>query len=403
MRVLFITSAYPANADDPRGTFIHVLARSLVKQGLEVVVLAPGSPGTPTSELRDGVRIWRATYWIPRWQSLATGLGGIVPNLLVKPWLICQVPALVAALAWRAAELARQVDLIHAHWVYPSGVAGAFAGWMRKKPVIMTSHGGDVNLAMRSPLLRMFTRWTARRADVCIGVSHAMAGRLVRLGVEGTKVRFVPLGVDIGEPDPGKALRKSPCLSTFAAFDGLRVVFAGSLIPRKSVQTLLEAQRWLVAGGHQVASLIIGDGPCAAKLHREAGSSGSGLVCFVASQPPDEVPSYMALGNVFVLPSLSEGRGLVIVEAMMTGLPVVSSDIDGPRELVADGLTGFLFQPGNAAGLASCLERFVSDQSLSIVMGARARQAVREAGLTADCSARQHIAVYGDILGRGVA
>jgi hypothetical protein len=57
MRVLFITSAYPANADDPRGTFIHVLARSLVKQGLEVVVLAPGSPGTPSNELRDGVRI----------------------------------------------------------------------------------------------------------------------------------------------------------------------------------------------------------------------------------------------------------------------------------------------------------------------------------------------------------
>ena len=402
MRVLFITSAYPANVGDPRGTFIHVLARSLVEKGLEITVLAPGSPGTPTSELRDGVQIRRATYWIPRWQSLATGLGGIVPNLRTKPWLAFQVPTLLASLTWQAVRLARGMDLIHAHWVYPSGTAGAIASRIVAKPLVVTSHGGDLNLAMRSSLLRTIARWTARRADMCIGVSHAMAERFMTLGIGNAKVRFLPLGVDVGEPRPEEALRKSPSLKAFAAFDGLRIVYAGSLIPRKAVHTLLEAQRRLAAADRRVASLIIGAGPCALQLHGEAASVGPGLVFFVGSQPPDAVPSYMALGNVFVLPSLSEGRGLVVVEAMMTGLPVVSSDIDGPRELVEDGVTGFLFQPGDATGLATCLERFASDQTLSTVMGARARRAVREAGLTADGSANQHIAVYGEMLGRGL-
>ena len=171
MRVLFITSAYPANLDDPRGTFIHVLARSLVEEGVQVTVLAPGSPGAPRSELRDGVHVRRATYWIPRWQSLATGLGGIVPNLRSKPWLIFQIPALLLALSWRAVRLARGADVIHAHWVLPSGLAGVRARRWSGRPLIITSHGGDLNLAVRIPALRPLVRRTVTQAQHCVGVS----------------------------------------------------------------------------------------------------------------------------------------------------------------------------------------------------------------------------------------
>jgi glycosyltransferase involved in cell wall biosynthesis len=398
MRVLFITSAYPANADDPRGTFIHVLARSLVEEGLDITVLAPGAPGAPTRELRDVVQIRRATYWIPRWQSLATGLGGIVPNLRSRPWLVFQVPLLIMALGWRAVRLARESDLIHAHWVYPSGVAGVFAARMRRKPVVMTSHGGDLNLAMRSQFIRIVARWAAVRATKCVGVSYAMVDRFASLGVNSDRLQFLPLGVDVGRPNAAVALQRSPQLASFARFDGLRVVYAGSLIPFKSVETLIRAQRQVNQSGGHVASLIIGDGPAASALHHEASIVGTGLVAFAGGQPPQLVPSYMSVAQVLVLPSLAEGRGLVIIEAMAMGLPVVASDIDGPRELVTSGLTGLLFRAGSASDLAKCLMALESNPDLMLAMGSNGRAAVRQSGLSARCSAERHRALYDEVL-----
>lgn len=398
MRVLFITSAYPANADDPRGTFIHVLARSLVAEGLNITVLAPGSPGVPTSELRDGVQIRRATYWVPRWQTLAVGHGGIVPNLRSRPWLAFQVPLLIMALGWRAVRLAREADLIHAHWVYPSGVAGVFASKVRRKPIVMTSHGGDLNLAMRSQCVRILARWAAVRATRCIGVSHAMVDRFASLGVNSDRVEFLPLGVDVGRPNAAVALQRSPQLASFARFDGLRVAYAGSLIPFKAVETLIRAQRQINQSGGHVASLIIGNGPAASALRHEASIVGTGLVVFVGSQPPQLVPSYMSVAQVLVLPSLAEGRGLVIIEAMAIGLPVVASDIDGPRELVTSGSTGLLFRAGSASELAKRLMELESNPTLMLAMGSNGRAAIRQSGLTVRYSAERHRALYHEVL-----
>jgi glycosyltransferase involved in cell wall biosynthesis len=101
----------------------------------------------------------------------------------------------------------------------------------------------------------------------------------------------------------------------------------------------------------------------------------------------------MRSGHVLVLPSLAEGRGLVLVEAMAEGLPIVASDIPGPRELVLPGRTGFLFPPGDATALAECLWR-LADPSVRSRLGEGGRAFVDEQGLTVDASARNHVAMY---------
>jgi glycosyltransferase involved in cell wall biosynthesis len=394
MRVLFITSAYPSNADDPRGTFIHVLARSLVDEGLDITVLAPGSPGARTSEVRDGVKIRRATYWVPRWQSLATGQGGILSNLRSRPWLVVQVPMLIAALCWHAFRLSRNTDIIHAHWIYPAGLAGAFAAKLRKQSFVVTSHGSDVRIATKSRLVRAIVAWVGNRADACIGVSEAVVRVLVSLGVHQERVRFIPLGVEVGALRTSEALQRIPEATRFSQFAGLRVVYAGRLVPSKSVSTLLDAQRELVSQGLPIASLIIGDGPCGSVLRTAADRPDAGLVLFLGAQPSRLLPSLIALGDALVLPSLAEGRGMVIVEAMALGLPVVVSDIEGPRELVSDGETGFLFAPGDSHSLACQLSRLKSDGDLARSLGSRGQRRVLEQGLTAQRSAKRHVAAY---------
>jgi glycosyltransferase involved in cell wall biosynthesis len=106
----------------------------------------------------------------------------------------------------------------------------------------------------------------------------------------------------------------------------------------------------------------------------------------------------MALGNVFVLPSMAEGRGMVIVEAMATGLPVVATAIDGPRELVSDNRTGLLFRVGDHVGLANCLRQLEGNAALAAMIAQNARQGIRAAGLTARTSAQRHLSLYQDVL-----
>jgi 2-deoxystreptamine N-acetyl-D-glucosaminyltransferase/2-deoxystreptamine glucosyltransferase len=225
-----------------------------------------------------------------------------------------------------------------------------------------------------------------------------MVDRFRELQVPDESIRFLPLGASVDAIDPAKALERSPELIEFASFEGLRVVFTGSLIPRKSVHTLLLAARELAETGTKVACLLVGDGPCKDQLMDEAARPGAARTFFAGSQPPRLIPSYMALGEVLVLPSRAEGRGMVVVEAMATGLAVVASAIDGPRELVEDGVTGLLFHVGDHAGLAACLRRLDQNPELAATLARTARERIRAAGLTAELAAERHLGLYQDVL-----
>jgi glycosyltransferase involved in cell wall biosynthesis len=399
VRVLFITSAYPAHVGDPRGTFVHELARSLVAEGVAVTVLSPGAPGAPGREERDGVRIQRARYWVNRWQGLAVGLGGIVPNLRRKPWLVLQVPSLVWALAWHALRLGRHTDLIHAHWVYPAGIAGLLAAKWHRKPLVLTSHGGDLNLAAKVAPLRAMAAFVAKRANRCLGVSEAMVQRFLRLGVPASRVRHVPLGVSEPPPyaDGQEAIPRGA--AEFARHPGLKVVYAGSLVPRKSVHTLLEAQQALIARGKDIACMIVGTGPCEPRLQAIAARASNARVVFVGEQPPEHVPGYLRLADVLVLPSRSEGLGLVLVQAMILGKVVVASDIEGPRELIEDGVTGLLFPAGDSDALAEGLLSLIAAPDWARTLGERGRAAVLAEGRTLRASASAHKAIYDQLVG----
>jgi glycosyltransferase involved in cell wall biosynthesis len=198
-------------------------------------------------------------------------------------------------------------------------------------------------------------------------------------------------------PDPDEALRRVPEARAFAAFAGLRVVYVGRLVPSKSVETLLAAQHALEKDGQPCACLIVGDGPMRDSLEAAARVNGSSITTFVGRQPPELVPALLALANTFVMPSLSEGRGLVVVEAMAQGLPVVASDIDALRELVTDGVNGFLFRPGSASDLAARLTAFAHDPGLHLTMGRSSSDAFRELGLDAAESARRHDTLYSEV------
>jgi glycosyltransferase involved in cell wall biosynthesis len=121
-------------------------------------------------------------------------------------------------------------------------------------------------------------------------------------------------------------------------------------------------------------------------------------VLIAGSRPPGEVATWIRASDVLVLPSLFEGRGLVLVEAMACARAVVASDIPGPDELVHENLTGFRFPAGDPVALADCLARFIEAPSLVAELGCGGRAFVESEGLLLEDSVDRYLAMYEQVL-----
>jgi glycosyltransferase involved in cell wall biosynthesis len=381
---------------DPRGIFIQRIVLGQLELGADVSVLAPGGSRLPAREVREGVVVHRARYWPGPWQGLTRGLSGIAPNLRERPLLLPQLVSLVAALARIGARLGQDHDVIHAHWLYPGGLAGVWAARRAGRPLVVTSHGGDLNLAMDSKPLRGIAGRVARAADACVAVSDALVTSFQRLGVADSAISMIPYGID---PDLGSEREPDdPDLRAFRVSPGLRLVYVGSLIPRKSVRTLLAAHAILERRGKPVTTLIVGTGPLADELRRYAADRSLARVLFVGERAPSTVPHYLRAGHALVLPSVSEGRPNVVLEAMAQARPVLASDIPGTREMIEEGRTGLLFPAQDAAGLARCIERLLEHPEQVETMGRQARDRIGSKGLLAMDNARRHLVLYRSLL-----
>lgn len=164
------------------------------------------------------------------------------------------------------------------------------------------------------------------------------------------------------------------------------ILFVGRLEKQKSVDTLLRAISILSPKIQEIKCIILGDGSkredlmfLASQLRIDEKIVFKGLV--------DGPEKYFSASDVFVLPSIFEGLGIVILEAFRAGLPVVASDIEGPKELIQDGVTGMLFKPGDHVQLASIIHNIYINQSLKDTLSKNSLNSFQE---------HFHIARYAD-------
>jgi glycosyltransferase involved in cell wall biosynthesis len=318
LRVVHLTTSYPRHEGDFAGRFVADLVRGLAGH-VDVSVLAPG-----------------------RYRDFGLAYGrGLVGNLRRRPWL---APLLVVSMVLAVRRAARRTDLVHAHWL----AAGAICVLARRR-FVLTLHGSgtagrfaDLELARRHPRL---VRFVVSRAEVVIGVSEALAEAARRCGAR--DVRTIPNGVDL----PAR---------TGAEADPPEVLFVGRLSPEKGIAEL-------VAATEGMNLVVAGDGPL---RHLVPGALG-----FV---PHDELGDLYDRAAVVVCPSYREGLPLCVLEAMAHGKPVVASAVGGIPELVEDGVTGFLVEPGDVAGLRTAVERLLADPMLRRRLGRAARARVAE-------------------------
>jgi glycosyltransferase involved in cell wall biosynthesis len=237
-----------------------------------------------------------------------------------------------------------QPDVVFAHFLFPSGAAGALAARAAGAPLIVMAHGQDVANLGRIPGVTAATRWVVRRAAAVICNSHYLALRLAeRIPAAEPKLEIADCGVDLDAFSPRPAAEARRALG----WDGEGPAFlcVGSLIERKNVVRLAEAFGSLGRG----RLAFVGDGPLRPELEGRPGLTLTGRI------PQAEVPQWVAACDVLCQPSLIEPFGQATLEAMAMERSVVATKVGGPPEFVT-GEAGVLVDPEDDAGLRTALQ-----------------------------------------------
>lgn len=236
---------------------------------------------------------------------------------------------------------------------------------------------------------RMFAPWLYNRAvDAVAAISAGVAQALERAGVAPERVTVIPSGVDCERfRPPSEAERAASRTALGIGADEVALGTVGMLEPRKGHRVLLDALAALVSGSSAFRCFIAGSGSereaLAARI-RELGLTGT--VSLTGSvEDPRQLLSAL---DVFVFPSLKEGLGVALMEAMACGLAVVASQTGGIGELVEHRQSGLLVAPGNAAELARALVGLMAAPALRREMGTAARARIVEAFSMAAMAAR---------------
>lgn len=399
LKVLLLASSYPRSPHDTASVFLRYLAEQLADRGIEVSVLAPAD-GKGGKRLEGRVTVSRFQYFPVALQALAYG-SGIMPNLKRSPWLWVQAPFFVLSMAYCLLRLIRneKPTLVHAHWILPQGFIGALAKLFLKTPLITTVHGAD-SFALRGPISTRVKRFIIATSNAWTANTPATASAIGPLASL-PKPIVIPMGVDIGLFAGGNRAK----LRAELPQDELLLLFVGRLVEKKGCHDLLQGFSLLPSDLRARTTLwIVGDGDQKSRLESSAQSLGiAHKVRFWGTIPNERLPDFYAAADLFAAPSVeaasgdTEGQGVVLLEAFAARACVVTTRVGGIDNLVTDGVTGRVLEPGHPQSLADAIEQLLRDAALRDRL---AENAFRRAQELYDwkCIAAQFEKVYRSIL-----
>jgi len=377
MHILFCNYEYPPIGGGG-GVVMAAMAAELARHGHEITVLTSGAFDLPADSVENGVRVVR------------------VPVFFRRQLAVANMPSMAAYLPmgfWRGLQLGRgrAFDIINTHFVVPTGPLGQWLSRRLRIPNVLSVHGGDLydpskassphkHGMLRAPIARMLTR-----ADAVVAQSRDTAANVARhYGVE-RPVELVPLGIT-------RPPRVVGDRATLGIPDTAFVMATcGRLVARKATPQLV---RMLAAAKHRdLYLLVIGDGPDAAEIQRTASELGvADRVKLLGYVTDEQKYAALSVSDIFVSTSQHEGFGLVFLEAMAFGLPVVCYDRGGQVDFLSTPTTGAVIKLND-------LEAFTRGV-LDLYASPERRAAIRQHNLAAvetyfiDRCARSYEAIF---------
>ena len=361
MKILFTNYEYPPLGGGG-GVVMAALARQLAKRH-EVTVLTSRAAHLASESVEDGVRVLRAPVFFRRRLAVAN-----------FPSMLAYLPSGFA----RGLTLGRtgRFDVINTHFVVPTGPLGhALSRWYGA-PNVLSVHGGDLfdpskrSSPHRHGFLRAPIRSLLNAAAGVVGQSQDTVRHVAEIYGVRRPVELIPLGIE-RPPNVAPLDRKSLGIPD----DALVLITIGRLVARKATTQLVD----VIAGSpvRNAHLLVVGDGPDADEMQRRAAQLSVRDRIHLLGQVSDQ-EKFAALGaaDLFVSASQHEGFGLVFLEAMAFGLPVICYDRGGQTDFLRSGDTGFVVALNDKSGLTNATTALLMDHASRRRMGQYNRQLV---------------------------
>jgi len=298
------------------------IARHLAKKNHKVHVITSGDVSLKKESLEEGFKVHRLRY----------------PKVRFFGFLVFFIKTLLTLKKINP-------DIVHAQ----SFLIGLNALVFKKlfgKPYLLSDHGAIYfNWSFRNQISKL----VMRDADGVVALTDDMKKEMLK--VHHREIHVVPNGIDleIFETLPRDEVRQRLHIKA----EEKLIIFVGRLRPEKGLNYLLNAMEIIKQKEHSAKLILVGGGPEESHLELLAEKLElNDCVKFVGQIPNERVSEYMAASDIFILPSLSEGFPVVILEAMASGLPIVTTRVTGLPEIVNNGENGFLVEPRNPQQLA---------------------------------------------------
>ena len=398
-KILLLTSSYPSNTGTDTRSFMSDLAYVLSCH-YRVSVLCPHQAGLPYREERNGLTIIRFPYWFPSSGEQLNKAGGLLSSIAESPLVSIQIiPFCICQffMTWRIMRR-EHIDIIHSHWLIPQGLVAGILHFFTGVPHISSVHGTDIHLISSHRIMHPVLRFIAHSSQ-CITANSSHTAKLLSAIVkaEECKIQVLPMGIHASEYDRPN--------SKNLTWDRNKkvILFVGRLIRWKGVQTLIISMKEVKRVWPESRLVIIGEGPMREELEEvAAGNQVSSSVIFLGRQEKEVLLSYYKNSDVFVLPSIvyqdqTEGLGVVLLEAMASGIPVIGSNTGGIPDIITDGVNGTLVPPGNPDALAEAIINIFSDRELADNFRKAGIKTVQER-FSWDGIVKQFIKIYTELL-----
>lgn len=374
MKIGVITSAYPEFEDDPHGIFVHRLMREISKQGHEVHILAPYT-GKKTKYVLEGVHVERFHYFYPKRFQKLCGRSGMIDNVKEGFLVKLQVLTFLFFNIIHSLRNLNNMDIVHVQWPIPNGLGGLFLKKIYGVPYINTIHGEEVYLSKRYHTV-FALKWFVNNSVKTITNSSATRDSCLKAGIEKDKLNIIPFGVDIDFYKPLKVPKDKKMFHILAV---------GYLIERKGFEYLIKAVKEVLNEHKNVRLTIVGSGPLEKKLKNIIKELKLEDNAKIMKNVSDEELLYLYnSSDLFVLPSIvdsqgnTEGLGVVLLEAMACGLPVIGSDTGGIPDIIQNKDTGLLVPEKDVSSLSEAILNLIENEELRENIAINGYNQVRE-------------------------
>ncbi len=445
MKVLVIGSVYPRFQEDAEVPWLRTSISHLKKAGVEIQVLAPSYKGLKSHDI-DGTHVNRFRYAPANWEIL-THEEGAPSKMASKPWLqLLAIPYIINGFI-QCLRICRKwrPDVIHAHWPFPHAYIALGAAKLFKIPLVLNFHGAELLLIRKKKWVKPLLKFAIGQAQAVFANSSFTAGKIK--AIRNVNVEWSPYGTTLETRDERRETREGESLPLASAANAasatpssgdtpqlpvlhpvnskFKILFVGRHIERKGIRYLIEAAKYLPTDKFEIR--IVGGGDLTEQLKKQAALlderrktkderdvilnevkdpvSFSGVeespasIIFTGKLSPEALANEYKTANVFVLPAIvdskgdTEGLGVVLIEAMELGLPIVASNVGGIPDVVVDGESGILVPEKDPVALANAFKRLEADPALIEKLLAGARKRIDEC-FTWDGIIERQIEVY---------